>query len=93
MHFITALHWDGVRITSSSTFGYFNDHDEAHGCVARNTCNMDERLYNYLVIEDVPEGLYPMPKSECWFEWTEEQMLWQSCSAPDFSKRIINWCF
>lgn len=93
MLFITAMHWNGENVTSTATFGYFSDHDEAHGCVARNTGDMHECLYNFLVIEDVPEGIHPLPKSECWFEWDGEQELWQSIDAPEFSRRIINWCF
>ena len=93
MFFITAIHYKDDNIQSTATFGYLSDHDEAHGCVARNTCNMDEHLYNYLVIEDVPEGIHPFPKSECWFEWDEENTLWQAISPPEFSKHIINWCF
>ena len=91
MHFITALHWYEERVASTSTFGYFADHDDAHGAVARNSGDMHEMLYNYLVIEDIPEGIFPMPRSECWFEWDDDQALWQSCKAPEFSKNIINW--
>ena len=93
MFFITSVRYDKEAGKSDTAcFGYVEQCEDAHGIVARNTCDLEEYYYNYLVIEEIPQGIHPTPISECWFKWNKKQNIWEQINAPKFSRSIINWC-
>jgi len=70
------------------TFGYYKDESEAHEAIAENRCNMQECLYNYLVLENIDEGIHPEVISEEWFRWEDK---WVPCEKPSEFLGIVNW--
>ena len=60
-------------IGSARTFGYYNDRDTAIKMVELNNCDIQERLYEYAVIEYIPEGLYNPAEERIFFKWNEDK--------------------
>lgn len=77
----------GNRI--SRTFGYYKGWDKAYAAVKENRDNMHECLYNYLVMENIGEGIHACCNDEQWFKWTGKR--WKDCRKPNWAKGLTNW--
>lgn len=71
-------------------FGYYTSLDEALERVQFGH-DLEERSYNYLVIENVAEGVYPTSEEIRWFKWNENQNAWQQIDKPKETQHVINW--
>lgn len=91
MWFITAIHvvepYDG-RIPFHRTFGFYADKREAEIAVEENRGSMEECLYDYIVIEEIGQGVLAIAENEQWYRWDDR---WVPCKKPKFSEGIINW--
>lgn len=89
--FITSLCYkNGRECPDRRTFGYYSTIEKSLEAVKMNRCNMHECLYNFLVIEEIKEGIHPMVDSEYWFEWKDKG--WeQLCSKPPQFNGTCNW--
>ena len=71
MYFITCFQkyeqtkYGAPDIGDSRTFGYYNDRDVALEAVRDNWCDIQERIYCYVVVEYIEEGLYNPALSLC----------------------------
>jgi hypothetical protein len=90
MFFLTSISHYPEHKWQSRCFGYFSTIEKARGAVANNTCDMEECCYNYLVIEEIGEGIHSFASSESWFTWEEENG-WTAIEKPKWSEGIINW--
>lgn len=92
MFFITAI--EGVdslkEIGNGRCFGYFPTKEEAMESVKRNTGNLQDHEYYYLVIEEIPKGIHPFAKEMAWFKWDGE---WKEISKPTQTEEISNYAF
>jgi hypothetical protein len=98
MFFITAIYSEYVIEPDiygspySRCFGYFIKKEDAIKAVENNESDLHECLYDYIVIENLKEGLYcgmEFNPSEIWFQWNGTE--WLECIKPDFAKNIVNW--
>lgn len=55
------------------TFGYYTDRATAIAAVEINSCDIQERVYRYAVVECIPEGLYQPATERIFFKWNEEK--------------------
>ena len=93
-------------IKDMRTFGYFSDEPTAWKAAEENWADMHECLYNYLLIEELGEGIHPIPKGirdgshERWYHWEPNAVPnksgigdgnWVRCDKPEFLKQTI--CF
>lgn len=64
--------------------GYFIDKDKAKEAVLSNSGDMQERRYLFAVIEQVPEGVYPIGdrSEEEWFKWNFEEEKFEPSEKP-----------
>lgn len=60
-------------IGSCRTFGYYKNREEAIEAVTKNYCDIQERIYQYAVIEYIPEGLYNIAQEQLFFQWNDER--------------------
>ncbi len=60
-------------IGSARTFGYYKDRTVAIDSVKRKCCDIQEMVYRYAVVEEIPEGLYQPATEKTFFEWNEEK--------------------
>ena len=91
-YFITAIYDEPglfIHRKARRTFGYFHTIDDAIKAVVENRGNMQECLYNYLVIEGIGEGIHRLAEQEIWYEWKDGK--WTLCNKPEFLKSIINF--
>lgn len=89
--FITSLYYKNEReCPDRKTFGYYSTIEKSLEAVKINRGNMHECLFNFLVIEEIKEGVHPMVDSEYWFVWKYDK--WeQLCDKPSQFNGIYNW--
>lgn len=77
----------------SRTMGYYRNREKAVDAVTDNVLDIHEHSYNYAVVEEMDEGVYPMCKSEQWFKWEgdNETGKYVCVPQPEQFKGIINW--
>lgn len=73
------------------TFGYYSSPVEALEAVLQNKSNLQEGLYDYVVIEAMEEGIHPISVKEDWFNWDKELNTWKRCEKPAEFKNTINF--
>ena len=75
----------------SRTFGFANSYNEAYKWVKDNMGNMQECLYDYLVLEYIEPGIHPTVHSEEWFQWNGVEGKWDMTERPAELKGIVNF--
>jgi hypothetical protein len=95
-YFITAISYlPHKKQTPSRCFGYFSSLERAQKAVKNNENDLEECLYNYLIIEKIRSGLNPFTdgeKDEWWYKWDDSLNKWVWISeAPNFASCICNW--
>ena len=91
MYFITAL--TGLEESDNTRcFGYYPEKEEALEAVLENRCNLNEHIYNYLVVEKIDKGIHSITKEETWFQWSKTgQGKWCQIAKPLETEHIINY--
>jgi len=91
--FITAIavEDDSPQSRDSRCFGFYAEYADAMSAVMQNRCDMRECLYDYLVMEEIGEGIHPEVKKEIWFKWMEERRGWYHCVKPSEFVGVVNW--
>lgn len=57
-------------------FGFYNSHNDALVAVLQNRGSMQECLYEYLVIEEIADGIHPEVIRSDWFKWSFKSKAW-----------------
>lgn len=83
--FLTSI----VDYNRCRTFGFYHEYTDALDAVMTNKCNMEESLYEYLVMEKIAEGIHPEVLEEYWFKWKNSN--WISCKKPYHCSLLTNW--
>ena len=83
MYFITS-----VSKTDTRCVGYFSDKETAIEVVQNNAGDLYETgCYPYVVIENVPEGLYQYDFEPIWFTYIEKTDKYQISPPPLFVRK------
>jgi hypothetical protein len=96
MFFITSISYYPELNYSESVnpnkrcFGFFKELSKARVAVSCNVGDLEEQYYNYIVIEEILEGIHSIPISENWYYYNTENG-WVPCSKPEWSIGIVNW--
>ena len=72
-------------------FGHYFDIDGAKNAVSTNYGNMNECLYNYLVIEDIGFGIHALAEKEWWYRFSDQKNGWVKIKRPEWAGGTINW--
>jgi hypothetical protein len=91
-YFITSIYdMPGLFVHRKArrTFGYFDTLEKAIDVVIKNSGDIQECLYNYLVIEAIGEGIHATVNQEYWFYWENDR--WTKCPKPEFLKHLVNF--
>ena len=67
----------------SRTWGWFASFAEAYRIVAGNITDIEERLYDYALIEQVPAGISAMNTRRWWWKWDDEPGQWLKSVQPE----------
>lgn len=73
------------------SFGWFSTKERAVAAVEKNQCDLHECYYEYIVVEEVPEGIHAIGDNRWWFCWDTEEDKWKSCEAPHECVNIVAW--
>jgi len=92
MFFLTSIaHYPiALKTPNKRCFGYFSTEEKAITAVACNAGNMEECYYNFLVIEEISEGIHSIPISETWYTWNTD-IGWVPSEKPEWSIGFTNW--
>jgi len=88
---ITAIEDIELGANDKACFGWFSSWDAARDAVLKNKCDIRECLYNYVVIEEVPEGIQSCSINEWWFKWNKDNRSYVAIDKPKETQGIINW--
>lgn len=86
---VTGVVWDCPK-SPSRTFGWYPFFEEAEEAVYANRGGMDEAsYYQWIVIEEVPDGVWNASSKETWYEWDGDQ--YNKIDKPDKFHSFVNW--
>lgn len=85
IHTVTTMKLDTRgNIRRSRCIGYFLHLDNAKASVEVNAGDIYESgWYTHVVIEGLPEGLYPVQENRVWYRWSDDDHRWVQCEQPD----------
>lgn len=69
------------------TFGYYTNKEKAIDAVKHNALDIHETIYNYVIVEEVEEGLYNPSCTRWWFKYTGNDT-YTEIPEPDFMKHF-----
>lgn len=73
------------------TFGFFDHYHKAFLAVKDNAGNMQEFLYDCLVLEYIESGIHPRVYSPEWYQWDENQKEWCHTECPEEFRNVTNF--
>lgn len=82
MYFITTLQIKDGQQKSSRCIGYFKSFEEAEHIVVNNVGDIEETIYNYCVIENIPEGIYQYDQDAKWYKFNDLDEVYKPCEKP-----------
>ena len=84
----------GEAINGKRSWGFYHSEKKALRAIRHNFGDMDDCLYDYLVMEEYKPGVVAIAEREVWFEWAsigELSGTWIECGKPKFSEGLVNW--
>ena len=70
-------------------FGFYCDLESAVDAVESNSGNFDEAgYYNYLLIEEVSEGVWQLTSNIHWYKWNDG---WELIERPKWARGLCNF--
>lgn len=85
MYFITTI---DSKDDSRRCVGYFSSFEDAEYVALHNVFDIYETCYDYLVIENIPEGLYQYDFNPVWYKYQKLTNTYERCERPSFVKAI-----
>jgi hypothetical protein len=73
------------------TFGWYSKPSLALDAVKKNNCDLYECAYQYIVVEEVKEGVFGLAIKEWWHKWDKKEKKFLPISKPKETNGIINW--
>lgn len=75
---------------NTRTVGWVGNLEIAKEIVVNNYGDIWEYSYDYAVIEEVEEGLYPLCKDRWFYQYNEELKQYVPIQEPDWMKMYVN---
>lgn len=72
-------------------FGYSMDFEYADSSVRNNVTDINEKIYNYVVIEKVKDGLNPVARKRWFYKYNIEEDIYESIEEPICVKQFLNF--
>lgn len=82
MYFITTIQFKNNELKDSRCIGYFKSFKEAEHIVINNIGDIEETIYNYCVIENIPEGIYEYDQNAKWYKFNDLDEVYKPCEKP-----------
>jgi len=79
-------------ISCHRCFGWFMNLKDAQKAVVCNKSDLHEYLYEYMVIEEVQEGIFCKITQEIWYRWHDRKRKFLKSSRPHyFPSNVVNF--
>lgn len=78
---------------STRTVAWYNTFDNAEETVVCNNGDIRETCYQYAVIEEMEEGLYPISKQRWFYKYNIESDEYEEINEPEWMNPYINISF
>ena len=88
-YFVTAIRSENPFENGRRCFGWFETLFAAKNYGV--TKDIQGVMYDYLVIEEIMDGLNPTIKEILWFKWNNILNIWNECPKAMFSIGFTNW--
>lgn len=72
---------------STRVFGYYTDKDVAIESVKTNALDIRETIYDYMIVEEIVEGLY-QPSTTRWFFVAKDDDTFEEIKEPTFLRHF-----
>jgi hypothetical protein len=82
MYFITTI-TNLSDCSNSRCIGYFSEQEVAVKTIESNWGDFWETIYNYAVIENVPEGVYQIDHNPLWFQYDRDTEKYKPIDRPE----------
>lgn len=76
---------------SRNLCGWYMSKTDAFKAVENNMCDIWEHCYDYALIEEVVEGLYPCSRTRWFFKFDIESMTYKQIEEPEWLSRFIGF--
>ncbi len=73
----------------TNTVGYFYEFADAQRAVIGNVCDINETIFDYAVIEEMPVGLYPYSTNSWFYKFNYDKKVYEAIEKPAF----VHECF
>lgn len=73
------------------TVAWFEDKQVTIDVVKDNALDIHETNYEYCIVEETPEGIYPYPTKQTWFKWNKENERYEEIDTPKEMKNVVNF--
>lgn len=73
---------------STNLCGWYFTFKDAYRAVTENMCDIWEHCYDYALIEEVEEGLYPSSTTRWFFKFNKEMMMYEPIEEPESLKHF-----
>ena len=74
MYFITTI---DTMENDTRCVGYFKTFEEAENVVLNNICDIWETCYDYVVIENIKDGIYRYDDNPKWYTWNYDEQKYE----------------
>lgn len=92
MYFITQIEYnEKTDELINDCRGYFSSFKDAENVVVNNITDLYESCFNYVVIENIPEGLYQYDIFPRWYLYNKETGKYEETSEPEFTKNYVGF--
>ena len=73
------------------TFGFFERYHEAFLAIKNNIGNMQEMLYDYIVLECIEPGIHSKVSAKEWYGWNMDEKRWVHTECPKEFEVVTNF--
>ena len=91
MYFITQVdvQKDGSFVNQCG--GYFRKFEDAEYHVINNITDLWETCFDYIVIENIPEGLHKVDHNPHWYKYNHDTEKYEEISEPKFARHYVGF--
>ena len=91
MYFITTVQIKDGQLGYTRCIGYFETFEKAEYIVLNNVGDIEETIYNYCVIENIPDGIYQYDQNAKWYKFNNLDEVYKPCEKPKELNHLVGF--
>ena len=73
------------------TVGYYDNLDDTVSAILENCCDIQEYIFHYAILEEIPAGVYPSCNLRKVFEFDDNTRIFHEIAEPACMKHIASF--